>query len=461
MKHLRKVLLFALALVLAVPAVAPLRAAALTSGDWEYILQNNTATVIKYNGSDNNIVVPSTLGGFPVVAIDGAANHLVCAFSMYEAPTYEGSSITVPEGVTRLGNRAFKETKVETINLPKSLRTVGEKAFYECTASSAALPDGVVSLGSACFWGCPNLKTAAIPAAVKTLPDGLFACSGVVSVTLKSGLTAIGAKDFYLCKSLESVSIPATVRTIGSEAFHGCEALKSLDLPYGVTEIPYAMCYGCSALKEFIVPTSVATIRDSAFWSCASLKELIVPTSVKKMYGCVAFCAAIERVTVPSTTEETAAIGNECPNLVVYTVKGSTADALAQKNKDSYVYDSSVDAAIHVRYNGARISFGPYGQSPVIRNGRTFVPLRSIFEAMGAQVTWDAKTSTVTAVRGGTTVRLTIGSRTIQVNNIAKTLDVAPFLLNRRTLVPVRAIAEAFGADVGWNQAGKIVNIAE
>lgn len=147
--------------------------------------------------------------------------------------------------------------------------------------------------------------------------------------------------------------------------------------------------------------------------------------------------------------------------MTVYVVKGSDAAAAAQKYKCSYVYDSCADSDIQVLYNGSRISFGPYGQNPLVSNKRNFVPLRSILEAMGATVSWDAATSTVTSVRGGTTVKLTLGSNVMYVNGTAKTLDVSPFVMHQRTLVPVHAIAEAFGANVGWNQAGRLITIAE
>lgn len=94
-----------------------------------------------------------------------------------------------------------------------------------------------------------------------------------------------------------------------------------------------------------------------------------------------------------------------------------------------------------------------------IINGRTMVPLRAIFEALGATVDWNDATKTVNSTKGSTSVSLTIGVSKITVNGTAKALDVAPVIIEGRTLVPARAIAEAYGANVGWDDPTKTVTI--
>ncbi len=94
-----------------------------------------------------------------------------------------------------------------------------------------------------------------------------------------------------------------------------------------------------------------------------------------------------------------------------------------------------------------------------IINNRTMVPLRAIFEALDASVEWDAATKTVTSVKGNTTVKLTVGVASINVNGVDKALDVPGQIVSNRTLVPARAVAEAFGCDVQWDAATKTVTI--
>jgi N-acetylmuramoyl-L-alanine amidase len=96
---------------------------------------------------------------------------------------------------------------------------------------------------------------------------------------------------------------------------------------------------------------------------------------------------------------------------------------------------------------------------PIIENGRTLVPLRAIFEAMGASVNWDNSTRTVTSVKGTTTVVLPIGSTRPTVNGQVWPLEVAAKIKNDRTLAPLRFVGEAFGGKVDWNNSTRIITI--
>ena len=96
-----------------------------------------------------------------------------------------------------------------------------------------------------------------------------------------------------------------------------------------------------------------------------------------------------------------------------------------------------------------------------IINDRTMVPLRAIFEALGATVEWDQETQTVTSEKGDTKVKLTIGENKIYVNDEAKDLDVAGQIVESRTLVPARAVAEAYGCKVDWNGETRTVIITK
>ncbi|MBE7046044.1 MAG: hypothetical protein E7396_01375 [Ruminococcaceae bacterium] len=100
-----------------------------------------------------------------------------------------------------------------------------------------------------------------------------------------------------------------------------------------------------------------------------------------------------------------------------------------------------------------------FDQMPVIVDGRTLVPMRGIFEALGAAVFWDDTTKSVTGKKGGKTVTLTIGETTSIVDGEFKTLDVAPQIINGRTMVPVRFISEALGEDVSWDGNTKTVTV--
>lgn len=110
---------------------------------------------------------------------------------------------------------------------------------------------------------------------------------------------------------------------------------------------------------------------------------------------------------------------------------------------------------VGVQLDGKDLSFTD--AVPQVRDQRTFLPFRAVFEAMGAQVSWSADApDTVGASRDGTTVTMTLGSTaaTVEKNGVRTTLemDVAPFAEGGRTYVPVRFAAQAFGCAVGWDQ---------
>lgn len=100
-----------------------------------------------------------------------------------------------------------------------------------------------------------------------------------------------------------------------------------------------------------------------------------------------------------------------------------------------------------------------FDQPPIIVDGRTLVPLRAISEALGAEVDWDENTQTITAVKDSVTVILTINSDEITVNGKINKIDVPAQLVNDRTLVPLRAISESFDCTVDWDDTSKTVII--
>lgn len=96
---------------------------------------------------------------------------------------------------------------------------------------------------------------------------------------------------------------------------------------------------------------------------------------------------------------------------------------------------------------------------PVITDGRTLVPVRALFESLGATVGWDDATQTATATKGATVISIQIGSQTAYVNGTATALDVPAQTIDGRTMVPARFAAESLGARVQWNESTETVSI--
>ncbi len=96
---------------------------------------------------------------------------------------------------------------------------------------------------------------------------------------------------------------------------------------------------------------------------------------------------------------------------------------------------------------------------PQIIDGRTMVPVRAIFEGVGAEVSWDATTKTITGKKDSVTVKMEIGKKTLSIMNKNVEMDAAPTIIEGRAYAPARYVAESFGFDVSWNADLKEVAI--
>jgi len=122
--------------------------------------------------------------------------------------------------------------------------------------------------------------------------------------------------------------------------------------------------------------------------------------------------------------------------------------------------NTSASKPITVTVNGKTVEF-PDVQPFVDANGRTFVPVRFVSEELNCEVEWHPDTRTVTIDRGRINAKLTIGKKEITVLGVTKTMNTAAQVQNGRTLVPARFVAEAFGCEVEWNGATRIVKITD
>lgn len=96
---------------------------------------------------------------------------------------------------------------------------------------------------------------------------------------------------------------------------------------------------------------------------------------------------------------------------------------------------------------------------PVNHEGRVLVPMRALFEKLGAEVNWDPETRMITAYKGAVTVEMSPDTNLAAVNGQQVELDVKPTIVEGRTLVPLRFVSTALGADVGWDGAKETVSI--
>lgn len=126
------------------------------------------------------------------------------------------------------------------------------------------------------------------------------------------------------------------------------------------------------------------------------------------------------------------------------------------QNAQAQTYSQRTMQGATIRLNGQPLVTSV---APIVRNGATLVPMRDIFEALGATVVWDASRQEINAQKDGTRIWLQIGNRTARVDRDQKWLSTAPVLEHGSTLVPLRFVSEALGAQVHWNGERRVVRI--
>ena len=192
---------------------------------------------------DATIVSNTYENGKGVIKFDGPITMIgEGAFEGVYSPNTRLQSITIPEGVTTIGLRAFRYCyDLTEVNLPESLTTIEERAFIYCNFKSIDIPDAV---------------------------------------------TFIGVQAFD-STSLTSVVIPDNVTVVGRMAFGYCDYLESITFGKSVVEIGEAVCEYCEKLTNVVIPDSVTKIGNSAFYGCTSMQKIVIGSGLKEVGGCL------------------------------------------------------------------------------------------------------------------------------------------------------------------------------
>jgi hypothetical protein len=168
---------------------------------------------------------------------------------------------------------------------------------------------------------------------------------------------------------------------------------------------------------------------------------------------------------------------NQFPDALIRTWKASLAaqsggsvvavqnieKALALAPFDNQLYQKAGEIYRQAGINGPQVFVNgvkpDFDVQPFVESGRTLVPFRALAETMGASVSWDDTTRTVTVLKGENEIKMVIGSSTATVNGNPHILDVQPKVVNGRTVIPLRFVGESLNATVGYDSATEIVKI--
>ena len=159
--------------------------------EYRYVQRLGGIEITKYLGNDEVVNIPAEIEGKPAVIVSGFSKTNV-------------KSVTIPDGVTEIGNEAFYWCKeLTTVEIPDSVTRIGQRAFTQCEKlQNVRIPDGVTKIETAAFGYCIELTSINIPNGVKEIGEGAF----------------------QSCAELTSIEIPDSVKKIEQYAFRGCHA---------------------------------------------------------------------------------------------------------------------------------------------------------------------------------------------------------------------------------------------
>ncbi len=234
-------------------------------------------------------------------------------------------SIVIPEGVEKLGFKAFYACQsLSDIDLPLSLKEIGGNAglaFEACTD----LEKGHFVIKDLKWWCSMVIKgiysnpiyyakhiydtnnqeitDLVIPEDITSIGDYAFCgCEGLKSVTFHDKMTYLGANSFYSCTGLTNVEIPASIKTINEGAFMRCSNLASVTIPEGIETIGFE-AFMHSGLKTLTLPSTIRDMMQS-FSSCEQLETLTLTDGITELDGSFYYCHALKEVRIPGSIKK-------------------------------------------------------------------------------------------------------------------------------------------------------------
>lgn len=213
--------------------------------------------------------------------------------------TLELPATAVIEGdsynVIGIGNEVFYRKSLISVTIPDGYTTIGKRAFYECySLRSVKLPNSITSIGDDAFQNCNVLDTISIPSNIKSIGYNAFWATKITEVKIPATTTYIGRNAFAYCEQLRSISVDS--KNSAYDSRNNCNALidkatNTLMRGCGTTIIPNTVQIigqhafaGCLNLSDASIPNSVTTIEDNAFSNCRALTSVVIPSSVTLLY---------------------------------------------------------------------------------------------------------------------------------------------------------------------------------
>lgn len=214
--------------------------------------------------------------------------------------------LTLPAKLKTIGRSCFYEDwNLRTVTFPSTLETIKPYAFYRCyNIGHSVVPQGVTMLGDNAYKES-GLLTVELPSTLQTIEENTFRdCRQLYSVKLNEGLTRIGNTGFSGCIHLPSVKMPSTLKTIKEWAFENCRSLADVELNEGLTRIEGSAFNRNDSLKSITLPTTLVELIGTPFANCANLTSIVCKAVAPPLLnGSVPVSQSTPTVRVPAISD--------------------------------------------------------------------------------------------------------------------------------------------------------------
>lgn len=288
-----------------------------------------------------DLVIPATYNGLPVTEIKASA--------------FEGcglESVTLPESIERIGDKAFYNSSIESVEFKGTDVNLGSSVFSYCfNLSSVILPSALKKLPDSTFFNCRALSDISFPATLTTISENAFNCSGLTSAVIPASVTSIGAEAFAACENLTSITvdaantkyksvdgvlftkdgtsllqypcasdtkiytIPDGVVTVAKTSFAKTDSLQIVYFADSVKTVESYAFSECKALSGVFLNDSIETLQSLSFQRCPSLMEIVIPASVTSFEGAFYLSGLITATIENGVKEISASAFDSCGKL--------------------------------------------------------------------------------------------------------------------------------------------------
>ena len=202
---------------------------------------NNKSNITFELNSDNT---------YSIVSVDTASKTIFIPEEYNDLP------------VTKIGNNAFKGSKIESLIIPNSILEIGDNAFDGCTSLiNIFLSKNLKKIGNFAFASCTKIKEISFNEKLEEIGSCAFVyCYGIKELKLVDSITKIGVGAFMHMENLTKVTLSNSISKIEENTFLGCKQLESINIPSSVTILDNKCFYECNKLAKIYLPKSVTKI---------------------------------------------------------------------------------------------------------------------------------------------------------------------------------------------------------